>query len=185
MPIARLTLRLAVPSISLALSACLNDSDAITDAGPEPLPDLAGEPAPTTPTRSAGPSVTGLDRRNWQTVRVAAPRGQVEHQPTYAEPLVLNGGPARNGETFPTAGSAMDGGADVGAAAAEGALEAGWPAVLMVVSPFRIVAGEPPWLTLVGPQQASGALPSAQVREVPGLWRWVAPAPTTEGAARR
>lgn len=176
----RLSPRLALPLLALALPACLNDSDTITGAGPDPLPDLAGDPPPAQPTRSTGPSLQGLDRRNWQMVTVAAPRGQVEHQPTYAEPLVLEGGLARNGEAFPTVESAMKGGASVDAAAAEGALEAGWPAVLLVVSPFRMVTGEAPWIIVQSPQDASGALPPSQMRGSPGLWRWVesqAPAP--------
>jgi len=181
----RMSPRLALPLCALALSACLNDSDTLTDAGPDPLPDLAGEPPPVTPTRSAGPSVQGLDRRNWQVVTVAAPRGQVEHQPTYDEPLVMNGNAARNGDAFPTPQSAMDGGAEIDAAAAEGALEAGWPAVMLVLSPFRMVTGEAPWITMQAPQQAAGVLPASQMREMPGLWLWVTPQATRSGAAGR
>ena len=184
MDLRRVILRSTLPMATLALSACLNNGDTLTDAGPDPLPDLDPPPAPATTTRSAGPSVTGLDRRNWAIVTVAAPRGQVEHQPTYAEPLVLNGGPARNGETFPTPQSAMDLGAPLDAAAAEGTLEAGWPALMLVVAPVRMVAGEPPWLTLQSPQQADGTLPPAQVRGAPGLWLWVAQ-PPAPGAATR
>lgn len=181
----RLSPRLALPLAALALSACLNDSDTLTDAGRDPLPDLEGAPPPATPSRSAGPSVQSLDRRNWQVVTVAAPRGQVEHQPTYDEPLVLNGGSARNGETFPTAQSAMAGGATVDAAAGEGALEAGWPAVMLVLVPFRMVTGEAPWITMQAPQQAAGVLPPSQVRGAPGLWLWVTPASPAAGAAQR
>ena len=158
------------------LQACLNNSDTLTGAGPDPLPDLA----PTTPettTRSTGPSLKGLDRRNWEVVTVAAPRGQVERQPTYDEPLVMNGGDARNGKTFPTVTDAMRLGSDPGAAAEEGALEAGWPAAMLVLSPVRMVMGQPPWLTMQSPQQASGVLPPAQVQGVPGLWVWVAADP--------
>ena len=125
------------------------------------------------PTRSTTASVQGLDRRNWSAIEVEAPRGQVQHQPTYSEPLVLNGGPARNGETFPTASDSMQLGSTAGAAAAEGALEAGWPAVLLVVSPARMVLGMPPWLTMQGPRQASGVIPPGQVHGAPGLWAWV------------
>lgn len=185
MPDRRLSLRLALPLCALALSACLNDTDTLTDAGPDPLPDLEGAPPPTTPSRSTGPSVQGLDRRNWQIVTVAAPRGQVEHQPTYDEPLVLNGGPARNGDTFPTTQSSMDGGATVDAAAGEGALEAGWPAVMLVLAPFRMVTGEAPWITLQAPQQAAGTMPPSQMRGAPGLWLWVTPQPPAAGAAGR
>lgn len=164
----------------LLLAGCLNDSDTLVDAGSDPTPDL-DPPAHVPPaTRSPGPSVKGLDRRNWEVVQVSAPRGQVQHQPTYAEPLVLNGGDARNGESFPTTADAMALGAPVGAAAGEGALEAGWPAVLLVVSPARMVMGMPPWMTMQGPAQANGMLPVAQRQGAPGLWAWVAP----EGPAK-
>ena len=168
--------------LAAPLQACLNNTDTLTGAGSDPLPDLAPE-SPTAVTRSAGPSVNGLDRRNWAVVTVAAPRGQVERQPTYDEPLVMNGGDARNGRTFPTVADAMRLGSDPGAAAEEGALEAGWPAALLVFSPVRMVMGEPPWLTVRSPQQAEGVMPTAQVRDVPGLWTWVA-ADAPSGAAK-
>ena len=173
MPLRRLNL-LACTLCGLLAGGCLNDSDTLVDAGPDPTPDL-NPPAEVPPaTRSAGPSLKSLDRRNWDVVRVEAPRGQVQHQPTYAEPLVLNGGSARNGETCPTVGDAMQLGSPADAAAAEGALEAGWPAVLLVVSPVRMVLGMPPWLTLQGPAQADGTLPPSQRGETPGMWKWVA-----------
>jgi len=75
---------LTLVAATLALSACLNDSDTITGAGPGQLPDLA--PEPTTPLyNSSGPSVKSLDRRNWEVVTIEAPRGQVEHQPIAQE----------------------------------------------------------------------------------------------------
>jgi len=165
-------LGIAICAITAMLSACLNDSDTITGAGADPLPDL-GEQTSTPARNSTGSSVQGLDRRNWSVVTIDAPRGQVEHQPTYAEPLVLNGGPARNGETFPTSTSALQLGTPVNAAAAEGALEIGWPAVLLVASPARMIMGMPPWMTMRGPQQASGVLPTAQTGDQQQLWMWV------------
>lgn len=173
MPRRRLN-HLAIASVLAVLGGCLNDSDTLVDAGPDPTPDLDPPTEVPPPTRSRDVSVQGLDRRNWQVVQIDAPRGQVQHQPTYAEPLVLNGGPARNGETFPTVSDSMQLGAPLGAAAEEGALEAGWPAVLLVVSPARMVLGMPPWLTMQGPKQASGMLPPGQVGGAPGLWMWVA-----------
>jgi len=174
---------LTLVAATFALSACLNDSDTIDGAGPGQLPDLA--PEPTTPLyNSSGPSVKSLDRRNWEVVTIDAPRGQVEHRPTYAEPLVLNGGSARNGETFPTATSAMQLGTKPDAAAAEGALEAGWPAVLLVASPARMLMGMPPWMTMRGPNQASGVLPPSQTQDNGAMWMWVvAPAPATPQAS--
>ena len=180
MPFRRMSL-LACALSGLMAGGCLNDSDTLVDAGPDPTPDLDPPEAVPPATRSAGPSVKGLDRRNREVVRVEAPRGQVQHQPTYSEPLVLNGGSARNGETFPTTQDALQLGTPADAAAAEGALEAGWPAVLLVVSPVRMVLGMPPWLTMQGPAQADGTLPPAQRDEAPGLWRWVA----AEGAPSR
>lgn len=164
--------------LTLALSACLNDSDTITGTGPDALPDLSPAPAPTT-RQTAGPSVQGLDRRNWSVVTIDVPRGQVEHQPTYAEPLVFNGGAARNGELFPTPESSLRLGTPVDSAAAEGALEAGWPAVLLVASPARMLLGMPPWMTMRGPDQASGVLPSAQARDNGAMWMWVVAPGTT------
>lgn len=174
MPRPRLNAAL-VATAALLLGGCLNRSDTITGTQTDPTPDL--DPSATVPpaSRSSGPSVRSLDRRNWDVVRVDAPRGQVEHQPTYDEPLVLNGGAARNGERFPTTQDAIALGSDPGAAAAEGALEAGWPAVLLVLSPARMALGMPPWLTMQAPLQADGTLPSAQRTGAPGLWLWVAP----------
>lgn len=167
--------RFLIPALfALApVAGCLNDSDTLSGTAEDVTPDLSPETTGE-PRRSTGPSVTGLDRRNWDTVVVAAPRGQVQHQPTYAEPLVLNGGPARNGETFPTAADATSLGSSPQAAAAEGAAEFTWPAGLLLVSPARMVMGLPPWLTVQAPGQASGTLPPAQARELPGLWIWVA-----------
>jgi hypothetical protein len=172
--LARRLIPSTLASCGLALGGCLNGSDTIVGAGSDPTPDL--DPPATVPpaTRSAGPSVRGLDRRNWDVVTIDAPRGQVEHQPTYSEPLVFHGGPARNGERFPTVADATALGTPLDQAATEGALEAGWPAALLVVAPARMVLGMPPWLTMQGPAQASGTLPEAQVRGAPGLWAWVA-----------
>jgi hypothetical protein len=172
--------RIPLVTACLLLAGCLNDSDTLVDAGSDPTPDLNPPAQVPPPTRSAGPSVQGLDRRNWDVVQVAAPRGQVQHQPTYAEPLVFNGGDARNGKTFPTTSDAMTLGAPVDAAASEGALEAGWPAVLLVVAPARMVLGMPPWLTMQGPAQADGVLPAAQRDGAPGLWAWV----SSEGSVK-
>jgi predicted small secreted protein len=163
---------LALAAVS-TMAGCLNPSDTLTGAGEDPTPDL-GPATATAPRSSTGPSVTGLDRRNWDTVVVTAPRGQVEHQPTYAEPLVLNGGPARNGGTFPTVADATALGASPSAAATEGAAEFTWPAALLLVSPARMVMGLPPWLTVQGPGEGSGMLPPSQARELPGMWVWVA-----------
>lgn len=166
--------RFLIPALAAlaSLTGCLNDGDTITGTDQDPTPDLSPEQA-STPRNSSGPSVTGLDRRNWDTVVVAAPRGQVQHQPTYAEPLVLNGGSARNGESFPTVADATALGSSPQAAAAEGAAEFAWPAGLLLVSPARMVMGMPPWLTVQGPGETSGTLPPAQARELPGMWIWV------------
>jgi len=160
------------------VAGCLNANDSITGAQDDALPDLGPEPTPRA-VNSTGPSVQGLDRRNWPVMVVAAPRGQVEHQPTYAEPFVMNGGDARNGETFPSVADAMRLGTPVDKAAAEGAVESVWPAVLMIASPARMALGMPPWLTVRGPAQPQGVLPAAQARELPGMWVWVS-APTPE-----
>lgn len=175
----RLILAPVTTCLALVLPACLNDSDTISGTGPDAIPDLAPQPAPAVH-HSAGPSVQGLDRRNWSVVTIDAPRGQVEHQPTYAEPLVFNGGAARNGDLFPTPDSALRLGTPVDDAAAEGALEAGWPAVLLVASPARMVLGMPPWMTMRGPDQASGTLPSAQARDNGAMWMWVVAPGTPE-----
>lgn len=174
----RLRHLIPVFALSATLAGCLNASDTITGTGDDPTPDL-GDATGSSPRSSTGPSVTGLDRRNWDAVVVTAPRGQVEHQPTYAEPLVMNGGSARNGETFPTVADATRLGCSPGAAATEGAAEFVWPAGLLLVSPARMVMGMPPWLTMQGPGQASGVLPPAQATALPGLWVWVAPPPRT------
>lgn len=166
---------LILPLVTLApLAGCLNDGDTLRDVDGDPTPDLSATADVVVAPHASGPSVTGLDRRNWSTVVVSAPRGQVQHQPTYAEPLVLNGGPARNGQTFPTVSDASALGSSPAAAASEGVAEFFWPAGMLLVSPARMVMGMPPWLTVQGPGEAAGTLPPAQTRELPGLWMWVA-----------
>ncbi len=175
-----LTFAVAVATLA-CMQRCVNDSDTLYGAGTDSLPDLS--PSETAPARSStGPSVQSLDRRNWTTVVIDSPRGQVEHQPTYGELLVLNGQSARDGDTFPTVESAMQLGSSIDHAAADGAVEFAWPAVLMVVAPARMCFGMPPWLTVQSPQQASGMMPPIQTRDNETLWVWVAV--PTSGEAR-
>jgi hypothetical protein len=163
------------------LGGCLNESDSLTGTRADPTPDLAS-PMPSSAAAPASPaSLHGLDRRHWDVQVVEAPRGQVQAQPNYSEPLVLNGTPARDGDRFPDTKDSLYLSSSVGAAATEGAAQVVWPGILMVISPVRMAAGEPPWLTVIQPMQAPGVLPPSQTREQPALWNWVsverAPAP--------
>lgn len=64
---------LALPG-ALVLAGCLNESNSLTHAGPDPLPDLGnGAAAP-----EAGVATTSLDRTGWPSVVLIQPRGQVE-----------------------------------------------------------------------------------------------------------
>ena len=157
----------------LALAGCLNQSNTLTHAGNDPIPDL-NSPMPSTAPPAASPaSLKGLDRRNWDVQVVDAPRGQVQARPTYSELLLLNGTDARDGKTFPTVADSLYLSSSVGAAATEGAADVVWPAFLLVVSPVRMATGQPPWLIVDQPMQAVGVLPPSQTRGTDGLWKWV------------
>ena len=164
----------------LALAGCLNQSNTLTHAGNDPIPDL-NSPMPSTAPPAASPaSLKGLDRRNWDVQVVDAPRGQVQARPTYSELLLLNGTDARDGKTFPTVADSLYLSSSVGAAATDGAADVVWPGFLMVVSPIRMATGQPPWLIVDQPMQAVGVLPANQTRASDGLWKWVAVKQTTK-----
>ena len=157
----------------LALASCLNQSNTLTHAGNDPIPDL-NSPMPSTAPPAASPaSLKGLDRRNWDVQVVDAPRGQVQARPTYSELLLLNGTDARDGKTFPTVADSLYLSSSVGAAATDGAVDVVWPAFLLVISPVRMATGQPPWLVVDQPMQAVGVLPPNQTQGNDGLWKWV------------
>jgi len=157
----------------LGLAGCLNQSNTLTHAGNDPIPDL-NSPMPSMAPAAASPaSLKGLDRRNWDVQVVDAPRGQVQARPTYSELLVLNGTDARDGKSFPTVADSLYLSSSVGDAATEGAAAVVWPAFLLVVSPVRMATGQPPWLIVDQPMQAIGVLPPSQTRGDDGLWKWV------------
>ncbi len=158
---------------TLALGACLNQSNTLTHAGNDPIPDLNSPMPSTAPAAASPPSLKGLDRRNWDVQVVDAPRGQVQTRPSYSEVLVLNGTDARDGKTFPTVADSLYLSSSVGAAATEGAAAVVWPAFLLLVSPVRMATGQPPWLIIDGPKQAVGVLPPSQTQGDDGLWKWV------------
>lgn len=164
----------------LGLAGCLNQSNTLTHAGNDPIPDL-NSPMPSTAPAAASPaSLKGLDRRNWDVQVVDAPRGQVQARPTYSELLVLNGTDARDGKSFPTVADSLYLSSSVGDAATEGAAAVVWPAFLLVVSPVRMATGQPPWLIVDQPMQAIGVLPPSQTRGDDGLWKWVSVKETTK-----
>ena len=164
----------------LLLGGCLNQSNTLTHAGNDPIPDL-NSPMPSTAPAAASPaSLKGLDRRNWDVQVVDAPRGQVQAQPTYSELLLLNGTDARDGKTFPTVADSLYLSSSVGAAATDGAADVVWPAFLLVISPVRMATGQPPWLIVDQPMQAVGVLPVNQTKGNDGLWKWVSVKETTK-----
>ena len=164
----------------LPLGGCLNQSNTLTHAGNDPIPDL-NSPMPSTAPAAASPaSLKGLDRRNWDVQVVDAPRGQVEARPTYSELLLLNGTDARDGKTFPTVADSLYLSSSVGAAATDGAADVVWPAFLLVISPVRMATGQPPWLVVDQPMQAVGVLPVNQTQGNDGLWKWVSVKETTK-----
>ncbi len=164
----------------LPLGGCLNQSNTLTHAGNDPIPDL-NSPMPSTAPAAASPaSLKGLDRRNWDVQVVDAPRGQVEARPTYSELLLLNGTDARDGKTFPTVADSLYLSSSVGAAATDGAADVVWPAFLLVISPVRMATGQPPWLIVDQPMQAVGVLPVNQTQGNDGLWKWVSVKETTK-----
>lgn len=87
-------------------TGCTRDkNDQLRLGACEVLPVFQTEPHQLPP---AGPSVTGLDRSNWEPMVYVVPVNGVAHQPQYAPPVFDLGTLARQRGDFPTALDALD-----------------------------------------------------------------------------
>lgn len=177
--VATRSLIVGVSTVTLASCGTQNSTNTLIGAGEEPLPGLVANPPSSIPAE-ASPSVDGLDRRNWPVTSVAVPRGQVEVQPSYSENLNLASGAARDGGTYPTAATALDGRSDgismLAEAGAQPFWSAGW---VMVGGPIRMAIGEPPWTVQRNPRP-DFALDDPRMSEgQPAMWHWVSRDPET------
>jgi len=150
----------------------MNETNGLLGAEPNALPDLDGHaPALDAEARyasSAAPTLQGLDRRHWPTVVLLMPSGQVEHQPSYFEPLHLASGPARNQSLAPTEETVLEGSSDGGSLVLEAAAAPFVTAGELVILPVRAII-DPPWSV----HRAPAALPEAPSASAPVDWRWV------------
>ena len=134
------------------------------------LPDLSPTVPPTAATSppevdaSWRPSV--VDRSQWTIVEIAAPRGQVETNPTPAFEVVVMPGRGVPSDAVPTAGSAVSVSEDGGRVALEGVADPFRSAWSLIESPYGLVV-RPPWARVIGPRPAYS----------------VTAAPTTAGAS--
>lgn len=159
------------------MGACtghLNQSNGIDGIGTGALPAL--QSSTQTSLADPTPSVTSLDRRNWQLMMVAIPRGQVQVQPTYAEDPTIVRGPARVDGIYPTRSTALDGPSNGGQLFIEGAVQPLWPTVLFVAAPVRMATGDPPGATHQQPRAGFHLVPvTADGQPVwdRATWKWV------------
>ncbi|MDA0214234.1 MAG: hypothetical protein O2875_02600 [Planctomycetota bacterium] len=154
----------------------LNQVDGVMGTTPDSIPALVANP-PSSIYQIEEPSLQGLDRRNWEVVKVAVPRGQVEVQPTYAENLNLATGVARDNGTYPTIKTALQGNSTSDSIVFEGIIEPFWPVALFVAAPVRMVGGEWPLQTKREPKANFELVPSIDsnangVNSDPN-WAWV------------
>lgn len=161
-----------------------NATNTLIGADDAPLPALVAQPPSSIPAE-ARPSVDGLDRRSWPVTAVVVPRGQVQVQPNYSENLLLSSGAARDGGTYPTTASALDGRSDgisvLAEAGAQPAWSAGW---IMVGGPVRMMLGQPPWAVERDPKP-DFALDDPRISQgQPSMWHWVSADPASPTAAR-
>lgn len=153
-----------------ALGGCntMNRDNGLIGAEPGALPDLRGDTSPAERQRDGSPSLRGLDRRHWEPVVILIPSGQVEHQPTYFEPLLLASGPARNDALPPTTDTVLEGASDGGSMVLETAVAPVIFAGQLVLLPIALFV-DPPWTVHRAPE----ALEPSAAELAPTDWRWV------------
>ncbi len=156
----------------------LNQVNGVMGTSPDALPALVAE-SPSSISQSEGPSLQGLDRRNWDVVTVSVPRGQVEVQPTYSENLELATGTARDAGTYPTITTSLQGKSTTSSVVFEGLIEPLWPTVLFIAAPVRMVGGEWPMQTKREPKAKFELVPAKDSLSHGVNWEWVE-APNTK-----
>ncbi|MBX3355058.1 MAG: hypothetical protein KF724_05100 [Phycisphaeraceae bacterium] len=158
--------------LTLVVAGCnsMNMENGLLDAEPGALPDLHGKAQVQDIASSGEPSLRGLDRRHWDPVIIRVPGGQVEHQPTYFEPVLLASGPARNTGAAPTTDTVLEGASDGGSLAIETVAAPFIFGGELLILPIRAII-DPPWSVHRAP---STPRPSA-AESAPVDWRWVEP----------
>ncbi len=103
---------------------------------------------------SSPPTLTGLDRSNWDRTVVAVPVDGTAHHPTYVQRLIVTDSTARQRQEYPTAESALE------LTQGSGETQA-WEAPLqsvqafrdLLLGPFRLI-GQPPWRVRWSPDES-------------------------------
>lgn len=156
----------------IALPGCTGDLNRGTGPMGASLPDLSPEfteADPGTPSeRDPEWAWSTIDRRGWETVVIAAPRGQVETNPTPDFTPAVMAGREVDADTYPTAASAVvvkvDGNREAALGAAD-PLRAAWS---LIESPYGLVV-RPPWSRVVEPGPTFAILPAPAANpEQPG-----------------
>ena len=164
---ALLTLSMSAALLSAGCDS-LNARDDLIGAELGALPDLRGDSSAMQPASGGAPTVQGLDRRHWPVVVLRNAPGQVEHQPTYFEPVPVASGPARNTSEPPTTATVLQGASDGGSLLAEAGLAPFIFAGELVILPIRAI-GDPPWAVHRSPK----ALTPSDAETAHVDWRWV------------
>lgn len=115
------------------------------------------------------PSMTGLDRSNFERVEFLVPIDQTYHHPDYSHPLTLTDNLARQRGEFPTPETVLDqNGSNATDDLAEMLLEPLWATAEFVwIFPSLIFDG--PWEVTSSPQEIEGRTSDAPIMLVPGI----------------
>lgn len=169
-----------------ALLGCqgLNSSNGIVpsslsnDSVTAELPAISSSSSPSAPGQE-DPSLTGLDRRNWQLIKVSIIRGEVESRRSYSEDIEASPGSSRSTGTYPNAMTALAGDSPAQSQFVQGVIDPLWVPVLFLAAPVRMLGGETPWQVVRYPQRNYEVVPSRGPAPDEAMWRWVevSPAP--------
>jgi hypothetical protein len=158
-------LRSATPSVVCllaggliaALAACTGQLNRGTGPLGTTLPDLE---APTANVADGSPSestegwrFSEVDRGSWELVVIAAPRGQVETNPTPDFTPTVMAGRDVDSAAMPTAETAVIVASDGGRVALDGLADPFRAAWSLIESPYGLVV-RPPWSAVLGPLPA-------------------------------
>lgn len=151
-----------VPALATSLLvACTGRLNEATGPMGASLPDLSPTVPPTastmTPEVDASWRPGVVDRSQWTVVEIAAPRGQVETNPTPAFEVAVMPGRGAPSDAMPTAGSAVSVAEDGGRVALQGIADPFRSAWSLIESPYGLVV-RPPWARVVGPRPACSVI---------------------------
>jgi hypothetical protein len=152
-------LALASASLSFAgLSACTGELNRGTGPLGATLPDLEPTTARATDVNLAEQDeswqFSEIDRASWEVVVIAAPRGQVETNPSPDFTPAVMVGRGVDSRAMPTAASAVIVSSDGGRVALEGLADPFRAAWSLIESPYGLIV-RPPWSTVIAPTPSS------------------------------